>query len=81
MPAIYWNYKMKTTKGWPTSKVILDIIGGVLSLVSSGISVEGGLNIIKLALAILTLLYDFVFLLQRYWYKESKGELQHGIYS
>lgn len=79
-PAVYWNYRMKTTKGWPTLKVILDIIGGVLSLLSGSVSTEDGINITKLCLAILTLLYDFIFLGQRYRYKQSKGNLQHGVF-
>lgn len=66
LPAIYWNYKRKSTKGWPALKTILDLIGGIFSLISGAISTENGLNIVKLALAILTLVYDIIILIQAF---------------
>ena len=38
-PAIYWNYKRKSTKGWPAAKIILDLVGGIFALISGSISV------------------------------------------
>ena len=67
IPALYWNYKRKSTKGWPTLKVGLDIVGGAFSLLSGAVSTDKGLNITKLLLAVLTLCYDFGFLFQRYY--------------
>lgn len=66
MPAVYWNFKIKSTRGWPTIKIIMDVIGGTFSLASGSVSVSDGLNITKLCLAILTLVYDFIFLFQRF---------------
>ena len=38
-PAVYWNYKRKSTKGWSIFNIISDMIGGVLSLASGSVSV------------------------------------------
>ena len=77
IPAIYWNYKRKSTKGWPALKMILDLVGGIFALVSGSISVENGLNIAKFGLALMTIVYDLIFLFQAFvlYRKPKKSEL------
>ena len=65
-PAVYWNYKRKSTKGWSIFNILLDLVGGSFSLASGGISTENGLNIAKFALALLTIVYDLIFIFQHY---------------
>jgi cystinosin len=72
-PAVYWNYKRKSTKGWSIFNIILDLIGGAFSLMSGSISVSNGLNLTKLMLAFLTIFYDLIFVFQHYvLYRPSK---------
>lgn len=65
-PAVYWNYKRQSTKGWSIFNIVLDLVGGSFSLASGSISVQNGLNVTKLFLAILTVVYDLIFVFQHY---------------
>ena len=65
-PAAYWNCKRKSTKGWSIFNIVMDVIGGIFSLISGSLSTDNGLNIIKLALAIMTIAYDLLFIFQHY---------------
>ena len=65
-PAVYWNYKRKSTKGWSIFNILLDLVGGTFSLASGSISLQNGLNITKLFLALLTVIYDLIFVFQHY---------------
>lgn len=65
-PAVYWNCKRKSTKGWSIFNILLDLVGGAFSIASGGLSVENGLNLTKMALAILTVIYDLIFIIQHY---------------
>lgn len=75
-PAAYWNYKRKSTKGWSIFNIIFDLIGGVFSFASGSLSVSNGLNVTKLVLAILTIIYDLIFMFQHYclYNKKQKPE-------
>jgi len=76
IPQAYWNYRRKSTIGWSNAGVLLDILGGVCSLVSGGLSVENGLNIIKLSLAIISLVFDVIFCIQHFWlYRQNPQNL------
>ncbi len=44
----------------------MDLVGGTFSLASGSISVNNGLNVTKLFLAILTIFYDIIFVFQHY---------------
>ena len=77
-PQILLNYQRKSTEGWSICNVILDLAGGILSVVQvfldcwikgSGWSgVEGFLP--KLGLGLISFAFDGVFLLQHYaWYR------------
>ena len=65
-PAVYWNWKRKSTKGWSIFNIILDLVGATFSIASGSLSVSNGLNITKMVLAILTVFYDIIFVIQHY---------------
>eukprot|EP00825_Cyclidium_porcatum_P032711 TRINITY_DN34917_c0_g1_i1.p1 TRINITY_DN34917_c0_g1~~TRINITY_DN34917_c0_g1_i1.p1 ORF type:complete len:326 (-),score=53.22 TRINITY_DN34917_c0_g1_i1:155-1132(-) len=72
-PQAYWNYKRKSTLGWSIFNVICDFLGGLFSFLQNlldslnGQSIfDGGLNIAKFCLAIISMVFDTVFLIQHY---------------
>lgn len=66
IPPVYWNWKRKSTKGWSIFNILMDLVGGVFSMASGGLSVSNGLNVSKMILAILTVFYDLIFVVQHY---------------
>lgn len=73
VPQLIYNQKRRSTKGWAINSTILDIGGGVLSLlqlVVDGVashdigSVMG--NTSKIALALVTMVFDLFFLVQHF---------------
>jgi cystinosin len=66
-PPVYWNYKRKSTKGWSIWNIIFDLTGGIFSFASGSIEISNGLNISKLILGILTIVYDIIFVIQHYF--------------
>lgn len=73
IPQAWSNYRAKSTTGWAIDTILLDFVGGVLSLVQliidsalqadwSGISG----NPVKLGLSLVSLFFDVVFLMQHY---------------
>ena len=73
IPQVIFNYQRKSTAGWSIDQIILGVIGGVASLVQllidSCLQLDwSGLigNSVKFGLAIMTLLFDVVFLVQHY---------------
>jgi cystinosin len=65
-PEVYWNYQRKSTKGWSILGIFLDLIGGTFSFASGEISVENGLNLIKVILGFISVIYDLIFCFQHY---------------
>jgi len=71
-PQVYLNYKYKSTEGWSIVGVLLDVSGGLLSFLQMGlIAIDDGdtsqfTNFSKMTLAILSLLYDAIFVFQHY---------------
>lgn len=63
---VYYNYKRKSTKGWSIFNIVLDLVGGVFSFTSGGLSVTNGLNLTKVILAFITVFYDLIFCFQHY---------------
>ena len=70
---MYANYRQQSTEGWSIGQIVLDVVGGLLSLAQlvldswlqadwSGISG----NPVKLLLGNITLVFDAVFLAQHY---------------
>ena len=83
-PAVYWNYKRKSTKGWSIFNIVLDLVGGIFSFASGSIEVDNGLNITKLILSITTIFFDTIFIIQHYclyrknteFYDEEGGSIK-----
>ena len=73
LPQLVENYKRKSTLGWSIWQVLLDVMGGVLSLVQLVIdsalqSDWSGLtgNPVKLGLANISIVFDILFIIQHY---------------
>lgn len=74
-PQVLLNYRRKSTQGWSVHNVILDFIGGWVSLIQmfidatasgSGIWPSSYQNIVKYWLCVITLVFDSIFLMQHY---------------
>lgn len=82
IPQAWANYQRKSTAGWSINQILLDLIGGVLSIAqlvidSSLQSDWSGItgNPVKLGLGNVSILFDIVFMVQHYiLYKGSKVE-------
>ena len=80
IPQAWANFQRKSTTGWSINQVLLDVIGGVLSIVqlvidSSLQSDWSGItgNPVKLGLANVSIIFDVIFMVQHYiLYKGSK---------
>ena len=73
MPQVLTNYRNKSTKGWSIAQILLDFVGGVLSVLQLGIDsyIEGdwsGItgNPVKLALGNVSIFFDIIFIIQHY---------------
>ena len=69
LPQFYWNYKRKSTKGWSIMNIMLDFTGGFFSFLQMVLErINGPLEIngVKLALSILCMVYDVLFMIQHY---------------
>ena len=65
-PQLYWNYKRKNTVGWSIANILLDLLGGVFSFISAGLSRYDGLNVSKILLGVFSILIDLSFAFQHY---------------
>lgn len=79
-PQILANYRNKSTRGWSIWQILLDVLGGVLSLAQLGIDsyLEGDWsgvtgNPVKLALGNCSLVFDSIFIVQHYVVYRGKG--------
>ncbi|KAJ0421877.1 PQ loop repeat-domain-containing protein [Aspergillus carlsbadensis] len=91
VPQAWVNYKRKSTRGWSIVQILLDLTGGVLSLVQLIIDsafqddwsgVTG--NPIKLLLSNVTIFFDLIFVIQHYvLYRnaEDKDKTNPDVYS
>lgn len=70
LPQAYWNWKRKSTVGWSIANVLLDCAGGLFSFLQMALEALDGrqvdVNGVKLALAILSMGYDAIFIFQHY---------------
>ena len=70
LPQMYWNWKRKSTKGWSIANILLDFTGGFFSFLQLALEAIGGqhieINPVKLALSIICMLYDIIFVIQHY---------------
>jgi cystinosin len=80
-PQILTNYRNKSTDGWSIYQILLDFIGGILSILQLGIDsylqgdwsgVTG--NPVKLALGNISMFFDVIFMIQHYCvYRGKRG--------
>ena len=73
IPQAWANYQRKSTAGWSILQILLDVIGGVLSIVqlvidSSLQSDWSGItgNPVKLGLGNVSIFFDIIFMVQHY---------------
>jgi len=73
MPQVLTNYRNRSTQGWSIGQILLDIVGGVLSILQLGIDsylqgdwsgVTG--NPVKLLLGNISIVFDVIFITQHY---------------
>ncbi|KAH8431814.1 putative L-cystine transporter [Aspergillus melleus] len=88
VPQAWVNYKRKSTDGWSIVQILLDLSGGVLSLIqlvldSSFQNDWSGItgNPIKFLLSNVTILFDLVFVVQHYilYRRRDKGKDRRDI--
>ncbi|KAK2747499.1 hypothetical protein FQN57_001991 [Myotisia sp. PD_48] len=85
VPQAWVNYKRKSTVGWNIWQIILDLTGGVLSLLQLVIDsmLQGGDwsgitgNPVKFGLSNVSILFDLIFIVQHYILYREKGS-KHG---
>ncbi|CDK26785.1 unnamed protein product [Kuraishia capsulata CBS 1993] len=87
IPQIYYNYKRKSTHGWPIVMIWLDCVGAVLSLTQLVIdAIEVGdlksvfNNLPKFLLSVEASLADIVFFLQHYYWYYNADVQRYGDY-
>ncbi|WWC61749.1 uncharacterized protein I303_104334 [Kwoniella dejecticola CBS 10117] len=82
VPQVILNWKLRSVEGFAIGQIICDLIGSVLSfaqLVISSIFVDGDpggivANPAKLGLSFLSLTFDLVFIVQKYWVFRNEGK-------
>ncbi|KAI9809671.1 MAG: hypothetical protein M1825_000103 [Sarcosagium campestre] len=86
MPQAWVNYKRQSTVGWSIVQILLDVSGGVLSILQllldasqqddwSGVTG----NPVKLGLGNVSIVFDIVFMLQHYWlYRNARRDKDKG---
>ena len=83
LPQFYWNYKRKSTVGWSIMNIMLDFTGGLFSFVQMALERINGpieINAVKLALSILVMFYDVLFMIQHYCLYRKPPLVQPIIY-
>ena len=86
IPQAWTNYKRKSTTGWSIWQILLDLVGGVLSiaqlLIDSSLQDDWtGLtgNPVKFALGNVSIIFDIIFMCQHYWlYGDHSGAIDAG---
>lgn len=75
------NYRYQSTEGWSIGNILFDIFGGLLSLIqmfllainySDWSSILG--SITKLVLAIVSITFDLIFIVQHYFLYRNKKQ-------
>jgi len=82
MPQVLTNYRNHSTHGWSIAQILLDFIGGILSISQLGIDsylqhdwsgITG--NPVKMALGNTGIFFDVIFMFQHYiLYRGKKGK-------
>jgi len=82
MPQVLTNYRNQSTHGWSITQILLDFVGGILSIAQLGIDSYlqrdwSGLtgNPVKLALGNISIFFDVIFIVQHFiLYNEDRGK-------
>jgi cystinosin len=85
-PQVWANYQRKSTVGWSINQVLLDLIGGVLSIAQLLIdsSLQGDWsgvtgNPVKFGLGNVSIVFDLIFITQHYvLYAHARAEGAEG---
>jgi cystinosin len=82
MPQILTNFRNRSTHGWSIEQILLDFLGGILSIAQLGIDsylqrdwsgITG--NPVKFALGNFAIFFDIIFMVQHYWlYRGTRGK-------
>jgi cystinosin len=73
MPQVLTNHRNRSTEGWSIAQILLDFVGGILSIAQLGIDsyvqrdwsgITG--NPVKLALGNISIFFDVIFIVQHY---------------
>jgi len=82
MPQILTNFRNRSTHGWSIEQILLDFLGGILSIAQLGIDsylqhdwsgITG--NPVKFALGNFAIFFDIIFMVQHYWlYRGARGK-------
>ncbi len=81
VPQVWLNWVRRSTSGWSIANVLLDFIGGILSiaqlfldaLIDDNMSGITG-HFSKLALGVISIAFDVIFMLQHYvWFSAGRG--------
>ncbi|XP_055885933.1 cystinosin-like isoform X1 [Biomphalaria glabrata] len=79
-PQAYLNFKRKSTLGWSIGNVLLDFIGGWLSIIQMFLLAYNGDdwdsifgNVTKFGLGLVTIVFDSLFIFQHYVLYRGKG--------
>ncbi|KAH8801541.1 PQ loop repeat-domain-containing protein [Xylogone sp. PMI_703] len=81
IPQVATNYRNRSTQGWAIEQILLDFIGGILSIAQLGIDsylqhdwsgITG--NPVKLALGNSSIVFDLIFILQHYIIYRNEGK-------
>ncbi|CAD8141367.1 unnamed protein product [Paramecium pentaurelia] len=81
IPQVYWNYKRKKTIGWNIWVSLLDITGGILSVIQTIMDQfiyddNNEINPVKFALGLLTIGFDSILIFQHYFLYPPKKDTQ-----
>lgn len=78
IPQVILHMNNKSTIGWSLENVLLDFIGGICSLAQSIVDAVNAKNIylvlgnpIKLALGLISLMFDVIFIFQYFYYRNN----------
>lgn len=81
VPQAWANYRRQSTRGWSIDQILLDFVGGVLSIaqlvIDSSLQDDwSGIwgNPVKLVLGIISIFFDAVFMVQHYWLYRGPGK-------
>lgn len=85
IPQVILNYQRKSTVGWAISTILLDFVGGILSLAQLVIDSSlqnnwSGLfgNPVKLSIGNIGLFFNIVLMIQHYILYRNRAEMEHG---